>query len=177
MNEIVDCSKVYVTTTMRVMTVVMFFLCVPVYHSYARTAHEVNRTMFQQQQQRKKITGHVQNSNGEPVAGANVTEKGVANNGIITNSDGNFTLTVSNNAVIVVSYIGYRSQEVNTKDRGQVTITLQESITQMEDVVVTAFAKQKKINVTGSISTISGKEIVSSPVANITNALIGVVPG
>ncbi|MFT3949291.1 MAG: TonB-dependent receptor [Agriterribacter sp.] len=177
MNEIVDNLKVHFITKAPVMMIALFFLCIPVYHSYAGTVHEAGKTMFQQQQQRKKITGHVQNANGDPVVGANVTEKGVFNNGTITNSDGNFTLTVSDNAVIVISYIGYSNQEINTKGRSQVNITLQENIAQMDSVVVTAFAKQKKINVTGAISTISGKEIVSSPVANITNALIGVVPG
>lgn len=171
----VDNPKVYVITKLRVMIVALVFLCVPVYRSYANTTHEPDRAMFQQE--RKKITGHVQGINGEPVVGANVLEKGAAANGTTTNAEGNFTLTVSDNAIIIISYTGYINQEVDTKGKNALNITLQENVTQLQDVVVTAFAKQKKINVTGAISTISGKEIVASPVANITNALIGVVPG
>ncbi len=127
-------------------------------------------------QQRKTIRGVITDINGESVIGANITEKGTTN-GTVSDFDGRFSLTVDNNATIVVSYIGYLTQEIKTGAIDNFDIVLSEDNTQLQEVVVTAFATQKKVNVTGAISTVSGREITATPVANITNALIGNTPG
>mgnify|MGYP001488345017 CR=1 FL=1 len=194
MNEIVNHPKVNIILKKSVMIIALIFLCTSSYYSYAKPAyspkgyasgltagskvydHKVSVTAALQQV-RKKIIGRVQDISGQPVVGASVIEKGVVGNGTTTDGEGNFTLTVLENAIITVSYIGYTEQDVDTKESSHFDIVLQDNITQTQGVVVTAFAKQKKINVTGAISSVSGDDIVSSPVANVTNALIGLVPG
>lgn len=127
-------------------------------------------------QSKKTIRGKVTDDLGEPIIGANIIEKGTAN-GTVSDHNGNFTLTVSSDATIVITYISYLSQELRVTGRDNFNITMQEDQTQLEEVVVTAFATQKKINVTGAISTVTGRDITVAPVANITNALIGNTPG
>jgi TonB-linked SusC/RagA family outer membrane protein len=128
------------------------------------------------QQQKKVITGTVIDASGEPVIGVNVLEKGSLN-GVITDLNGRFSLNVSDNAVLQISYIGYLRQEITIGEQSDLQIILVEDSQSIEEVVVTAFATQKRINVTGAISTLSGKEVVSIPVGNISNALVGNTPG
>lgn len=141
-----------------------------------RGLNELPTAMAEPDQQRKTIRGVIKDVDGESIIGANVTEKGTTN-GTISDFDGGFSLVVGNNATIVVSYIGYLTQELQVAGRDNFNITLSEDNTQLQEVVVTAFATQKKVNVTGAISTVSGREITATPVANITNALIGNTPG
>jgi TonB-linked SusC/RagA family outer membrane protein len=129
-----------------------------------------------EQQQKKTITGTVADVNGEAIIGANILEKGTIN-GVITDVDGHFSLTVSDNAVVQISYIGYLGQEIVIREQTHLQIVLLEDTQSLEEVVVTAFATQKRINVTGAISTLSGKDVVSVPVGNISNALVGNTPG
>lgn len=127
-------------------------------------------------QNRKTIRGRIVDNDGEPIIGANIVEKGTTN-GTVSDIDGNFSLAVEADATIVITYISYLSQELSVAGRNNFDIALQEDNTQLQEVVVTAFATQKKVNVTGAISTVSGREITAIPVANVTNALIGNTPG
>jgi TonB-linked SusC/RagA family outer membrane protein len=111
---------------------------------------------------------------GDPIIGANVIIKGTAV-GTITNIDGQFTLEVPRNAVLVVSYIGYLSQEVRATP--SMNVRMREDSQALSEVVVTAFATQKKINVTGAITQVTGDNIVANPVANVSSALAGITPG
>ena len=107
--------------------------------------------MAEPDQQRKTIRGVIKDVDGESIIGANVTEKGTTN-GTISDFDGGFSLVVGNNATIVVSYIGYLTQELQVAGRDNFNITLSEDNTQLQEVVVTAFATQKKVNVTGAVA-------------------------
>ena len=89
------------------------------------------------QQQTNQVTGIVTDSNGEPIIGANVVEKGTTN-GIITDMDGKFTLTVPQGASLEISYIGYLSQTIAVKDKKELQITLHEDTQNLDEVVVTA---------------------------------------
>ena len=104
-------------------------------------------------QAKKDIKGVVTDKNGEPIPGANIIEKGNPTNGTITDVDGNYTLSVFGNSVLVVSYIGYNRIEIQVKNRSVVDITLSEDTQALEEVVVVGYSTQKKVNLTGSVST------------------------
>lgn len=129
-----------------------------------------------QQQQNKKITGIVTDSNGEPIIGANIKEKGISN-GIITALDGTFSLSVSDNAVLQVSYIGYVHQEVAVGKQNNIKITLLEDTKALDEVVVIGYGTVKRSNLAGAVSTTDSNTFQSRPVQNATSALQGEVPG
>lgn len=127
--------------------------------------------------QSRTVNGVVQDDNGEPLYGAFVVEKGTTN-GVSTGIDGKFEIQVPSDAVLEFQFIGYKTQEIQLAAGQQLLLVQMETDANlMEEVVVTAFATQKKINVTGAISAVSGTDLVASPVANISNALIGNTPG
>ncbi len=130
------------------------------------------------QQLNRKITGTVKDNNGEPVIGANVSVKGTTN-GTITDVDGNFSLeNISDNDIIVISYIGYTSQEIKAGKQTSLKIILKEDTQAIDEVVVVGFGTQKKVNLTGSIGTVKTDEVLKSrPVTNVQELLAGSVPG
>ncbi len=128
------------------------------------------------QADRKVITGTITDEAGLPVIGANVVEKGTTN-GSITDVDGHFTLTVSPDAVLEVSYIGYLKAEVRVKGKESFSIVLREDTQRLDEVVVVGFGTQKKVNLTGSVSSVSSKELESRPQPNVQNMIQGKVPG
>ena len=129
-------------------------------------------------QDTRTVRGKVTDDGGEPLMGAVVMVQGTSN-GAATEADGTYRLTVpAGEVVLEVSYIGYLSQTHRVSPtRGVLDIVMQSDVNLMEEVVVTAFATQKKINVTGAISSVNGSDILAAPVANISNALIGNTPG
>lgn len=128
------------------------------------------------QQVSKKVTGVIKDQNGEPIIGANVVEKGTTN-GIITDLDGKFSLIVSDNAVMQVSYIGYVAQEITVGNRSVWDIVLKEDSQSLDEVVVVGYGTQKKVNLTGSVQALEGDVIKDRPVMNVTQALQGQVSG
>lgn len=127
--------------------------------------------------QKHKITGVVLDANGEPIIGANVLEKGSTANGSITDVDGKFTLNIDPNATLVVSYIGYNTQEVAVKGQSVLNITLEEDSKALDEVVVVGYGTQKKVNLTGAITAIKTSELENIPVSNLSNTLAGRAPG
>ena len=125
---------------------------------------------------RKRVSGVIVDNQGIPVIGANVVEKGTAN-GTITDIDGKFTLEVSGNATLQVSYIGYNTQELSVLGKTDFSIKLGEDTQALDEVVVVGYGTQKKITVTGAVSSVGTKDILKSPVPNIAQALTGKVPG
>lgn len=128
-------------------------------------------------QAKKDIKGVVTDKNGEPIPGANIIEKGNPTNGTITDVDGNYTLSVFGNSVLVASYIGYNRIEIQVKDRSVVDITLSEDTQALEEVVVVGYSTQKKVNLTGSVSTVNFESMSSRPVTDASQALSGASPG
>ncbi|MDR2497763.1 MAG: TonB-dependent receptor [Tannerellaceae bacterium] len=124
------------------------------------------------QQEGKRITGIVLDSGGEPVIGANVIEKGTQN-GVISNVDGRFEISVSDNAVLLVSYIGYAGQEIAVGNQSSFNIVLKESALGLEEVVVVGYGVQKKKDLTGSVSQVRGGELKNLPVRSAVDALQG----
>lgn len=126
--------------------------------------------------QPKKVTGKVVDANGEPVIGATIKEQGTAN-GTITDFDGNFALDVADNAMLEVSYIGYKSQVLKAVAGKTLSVTLKEDTEVLDEVVVVGFGTQKKVNLTGAVSVVTPKELQERPVTNLSQALQGIVPG
>ena len=133
-------------------------------------------TPSEPQQSSRKVTGLVVDHNGEPIIGANVLIKGTTN-GTITDLDGRFMLDVPFDAVLSVSYIGYDSREISVKDQTSLRVELSEDMQALDEVVVVGYGTQKKVNLTGSVSSVKGEELSQRPVANATQSLQGLVPG
>lgn len=129
------------------------------------------------QQQQKTITGKVTDSNGEPIIGANIIEVGTTN-GTVTDIDGNFTLNVSDDAVLRISFIGYIEQNVNTAGKNTLQVVLREDTKTLEELVVVGYGVQKKVNLTGAVSSITfDDELNNRPITNASQALSGKIPG
>ncbi|WP_298648764.1 TonB-dependent receptor [uncultured Proteiniphilum sp.] len=127
-------------------------------------------------QQKKTITGTIIDKDGEPIIGANIIEKGTTN-GTVTDIDGKFSLSVEDNAVIHISYIGYLAQDINTTGKVTLDIVMQEDTKALEEVVVVGYGTQKRIHMTGAISQITSKDLTKAPMQNVSNMLTGKIPG
>ena len=127
------------------------------------------------QQTTKKVTGTVSDSQG-PVIGASVVEKGTTN-GVVTDFDGNFTLNVKPGATLVISYIGYTTQEVAVGNQANFNITLQEDNAMLDEVVVVGYGVQKKKLVTGATVEVKGEDIAKLNTTQVLGALQSQSPG
>ena len=116
----------------------------------------------------KTVTGTVMDETGMAVIGANVLEKGTSN-GVITDIDGNFSLKVQDNATLVVSYIGYTQQEIPTKGKTSFNIILKEDSETLDEVVVVGYGVQKKMNLTGAVSTVSSERLESRATTSLSS--------
>ncbi|SHG16310.1 TonB-linked outer membrane protein, SusC/RagA family [Pedobacter caeni] len=123
------------------------------------------------------LSGKVTDQEGTPLPGATIVETGSAKkNGTTTSIEGAFTLRITSRQITVRS-MGYEPQTVNIGTNHSIVVKLADNNSQMNEVVVVGYAKQKKITNTGSIATISGKELRQSPAASIQNSLAGRLPG
>ncbi len=119
------------------------------------------------------VSGVITDSDGIPLAGANVVEKGTTN-GVTADFDGNFSIEVANeSATLVISYIGYSTKEVPLNGQASVNIVLEESAAGLDEVVVVGYGVQKKSDITGAVSNISEEKLQSRPTANFSDALQG----
>ena len=138
-------------------------------------ANETLSTPKIEEAQQSEITvkGTVLDDAGEPVIGATIMEKGTRN-GTVTDIDGNYVIKVKRNAQLAISYLGYATQVVPA---GTSKVVLKANDTKLNEVVVVGFGTQKKVNLTGAVTAVSGEELDSRPVSNATQALQGMVAG
>lgn len=122
------------------------------------------------------IKGNVRDENGGALPGVNVLEKGT-NNGTITDKDGNYTLEVSPGAVLVFSFVGYRTQEVVSDDREIISIQMVVDAAELKEVVVIGYNSEKKRDLTGAVSIVNVDAVRSIPTSNPLQSLQGRVPG
>ena len=135
------------------------------------TSIDTNPVLVQQ-----TISGVVSDANG-PLPGASIVVKGTTN-GTQTDFDGNYSLSgVSDDAVLIFSYIGYKTEEIPLNGQSTINITMEEDASKLEEVVVVGYGTQKRATVTGSVSSVKGEELVKSPAVNLTNTLSGRVAG
>lgn len=129
-------------------------------------------------QKTKTITGKIVDEKGETIIGASVAVKGTTI-GAITNIDGEYTLTnVPENAKITISFIGYKALEFKASDKALAQVTLKEDSEMLDEVVVVGYGTQKKVNLTGAVSTLKMDETLGDrPVTSVASALQGAIPG
>ena len=128
-------------------------------------------------QQTNQVTGVINDANGEALIGVNVVEKGNTQNGSITDLNGKFNLNVSPNAVLICSYIGYKTAEVPVEGQKNLTITLHEDSEALDEVIVIGYGTVRKADLAGSVAVMDNKQFKDQPVTRIEDALQGRVSG
>jgi len=129
------------------------------------------------QQQSKTITGTVIDNYNEPLIGVNILVKGTSS-GVVTDINGHFNLEITGQEpILIVSYIGYKTQEIRVGNQQNINITLMPDELGLEEVVVVGYGTQKKVNMTGAVSSVKMDALNDRPVTNATNALAGLAAG
>lgn len=128
------------------------------------------------QQNERTIKGVVKDASGETVIGANVSVIGTTI-GTVTDVEGTFSLKVPAGAALKISFIGYKDYNVKITDQQTLDIILQDDSQALDEVVVVGFGTQKKVNLTGSVTVVDSKKLLSRPVATVSEAMQGLVPG
>lgn len=147
--------------------------CLPM----ATYAESVGAPVVETVLQQKAISGKVVDSKGESIIGANIMEKGTSN-GTITDFDGNFSLNVSAKAVLQISYIGYKTQEIPASQlKAGATITLKEDTEVMDEVVVIGYGTQRKGDVTSAIASVKAEDFTVGKVGDAADLIKGKVAG
>ncbi len=141
----------------------------------AAVAGSPEQGVLELQQQQKKVTGTVSDAMG-PIIGASVVENGTGN-GVVTDFDGHFALTVKPGTTLVISYVGYEKQEVKVGAESDLNITLREDSHSLEEVVVVGYGVQKKKLVTGATLQVKGDDVAKLNTTNPLQALQGQTPG
>ena len=141
------------------------------------TAIEVSETANDTNILQLGVTGTVLDADGVPLPGANILEKGTTN-GTQTDFDGNFSIELSNSdATLVVSYIGFLTQEIPIGNQTELNIVLAENAAKMDEVIVTGYTKQSRRLVTGAVETIREEELAKNPATNVEQQLQGKISG
>lgn len=122
------------------------------------------------------VKGTVLDENKEPLIGATIQVKG-ENNGVAADLDGNFTLKVKKNATLVVSYIGYLTQEVRLQGKTQITVQLTPDSKTLDEVIVVGYGTMKKSDLTGSVASVASKDIEGFQTSSVAGALGGQIAG
>ncbi len=123
------------------------------------------------------VSGKVKDNNGNPLPGASIVEKGTTN-GVQTDFDGNFLIELSDeNAILIVSYIGYTTQEVEIAGKSIINISLEENAASLDEVVVVGYGTSKKSEITGAVGVVSSEELSRQPSVNALQNLRGKVAG
>lgn len=130
------------------------------------------------QEKKIEVTGVVTDMNNEPLIGVNVTVKDQAGLGAITDINGRYKINIEEFSRLVFSYIGFDRQEVLVKRQRVINVTMKESeASELDEVVITGTGAQKKLIVTGAVTTVNVDDLKSNPSANLSNALAGNVAG
>ena len=122
------------------------------------------------------VEGVVTDATGMPIPGVNVSHQGTSY-GVVTDFDGLYTVKVPTNAVLVFSYMGYETLEIEVAGQTQIDVNMEPQTASLEEVVVVGYGSQKKVNLTGAVSTINSDALESRPVQNVSQMLQGMVPG
>ena len=134
------------------------------------------RKAYARQQQAKQITGKVLDNNGDPIIGANVVEKGTTN-GSITDVEGLFNISIAPGAILSISYIGYKPTEIKVGSQNSYNITLEEDSETLDEVVVIGYGTARKIDLTGSTSSLGGDKLRMKSTPQLSSQLQGQMAG
>ena len=128
------------------------------------------------QGQEGTIEGLIKDEAGSPIPGANILIKGTSM-GTTSDANGMFSIKASGSDILVISFIGYKTQEIPAANRTSIDVTLGSDLTTLDEVVVVGYGEQKRATLSGSVSTVGGDEIIKSPATNVSNSLAGRLPG
>jgi len=143
-----------------------------------QTATTITNLVQTLQQQGKTVRGTVTDSNGEPVIGATIVVKDKPSQGTVTDIDGNFILSnLPENAVLQVTYVGMKPQEIITAGRNMINIIMESDIELLDEVVVVGYGTMKKSDLTGSVTSVQGDIIANKKTMKVGEALQGLLPG
>ena len=123
-----------------------------------------------------KVNGTVYDVNNLPLPGVNVIEKGTTN-GVVTDFDGNYSITINDGAFLVFSYLGFVTQEISVDNRVSLNVTLKESFENLSEVVVIGYGSQLKEEISGSVSSVEAEDIENIPQVSIDQLLQGRAAG
>jgi TonB-linked SusC/RagA family outer membrane protein len=123
-----------------------------------------------------QVTGTVTDTQGMPIPGVNITEKSTKK-GVNTDADGKYKISVTAKSVIEFSFIGFETKQISVNSQSVINVKMNSISTDLDDVVVVAYGKQKKISVTGAITALSGEQLSRSPSVNIANTIAGQITG
>ncbi len=139
---------------------------------------KVEKTFTEEQVlQEKTISGKVTDSSGAPLPGVTVVVKGTTN-GTITSADGAFSLSgIPEDVTLVFSFVGMKTQEIVVGSQTNISVTMEEEAIGIEEVVAVGYGTQKKVNLTGAVSAVTGEELSNRPVGQTSMALQGIAPG
>lgn len=127
--------------------------------------------------QSRNVQGRIVDAkSNEPLIGVTVKEAGTSH-GVVTDLDGSFTISVSPNANLLVSYVGYKNLQVPVKGKNKLMVLLEENSEILNDVVVVGYGVQKKATLSGAVTSVKGEDLVKAPVTNVSNGLAGRLPG
>ena len=146
-------------------------------YSTETRASAVETLQTTQQAATVEVKGVVKDQTGLPVIGATIVEKGHTTNGTVTDIDGNFTLRLPADGTLVISFIGYTTQEIPLNGQTQFNVTLEEDSETLDEVVVVGYGAIQKRSVSTSISTVEGGSIAEMPTSNISQSLVGMSSG
>ncbi|MGM9760272.1 MAG: TonB-dependent receptor [Parabacteroides sp.] len=146
--------------------------------TYRIVDHQVilSRATAANPQQSRRLTGVIQDASGNPLIGANVMEKGTTN-GTISDLDGKFELNVAKGSTLLVTYVGYVTQEVRVDNRNTITIVLKEDTEALDEVVVIGYGSARKGDLTGPISSIKGASLTERSTQMLSTAMQGQISG
>lgn len=126
--------------------------------------------------QTKTVQGVVRDASGETIIGATISQKG-STNATVTDIDGHFSISVPDNATLVISYVGYDNKQVAVQGKAKIDVVLQEDVQTLGELVVVGYGVMKKKDLTGAVGSLAAKDMQSSPVANIGQAIQGKIAG
>lgn len=148
----------------KLLTAILFLFCTTFYG-------------FGQVQGGKTITGTVKDAMGSPIPGATLVIKGTTT-GTVTDIDGNYTLGLLEGAeTLVVSFVGMGSKEIPIGNQTQISVTLEEDASELDEVIVVGYGTQRKATLTGAVTSVTTEDVRSNPAINLTNSLAGLLPG
>lgn len=125
---------------------------------------------------RQVVSGHVADEQGKPLGGVSVAVKG-SNRTEVTNAEGNFSIAADVGEVLVFSFVGFQTQEITVSATTPLDVVLTADMQNLNEVVVVGYGTQKRVNLAGSVASITGDEITKTPVASVSNTLAGRLPG
>lgn len=153
-----------------------FFLLVMMLFTALMQTSYANSAIYVVDVLQNTVTGVVTDDNGVPLPGASIVVKGTTN-GSVTDFDGNYSISADGTAILVFSYVGYKTKEIALDGKSTLSVSLSEDASQLDEVVVVGYGTQRKKDVTGAITSVSGDDLNITRESNALNALAGKVAG